>query len=123
MKNKEIKVIFESEGKEDYLNLNKVVSDEISRGIKSSFNITILRSIEQKVELLKLNPEVGRCVKKNLIPKDYIDKGITNLWILNLSNYWRLLYTIKTNEIYIICVLLEFGDHNKYNQIFGFKKK
>jgi hypothetical protein len=26
-------------------------------------------------------------------------------------------------DIQIICFVLEYGDHNKYNDLFGFKKK
>ncbi len=120
---KEVKVIFEGEAKDEYLKLTKIVEDEISKGIKKSRNQTLLNSITQKIELLKVNPEAGRIVKKSLIPSKYQKRGITNLWIINLSNFWRLIYNIQTNEIQIICFVLEYGDHDKYNDLFGFKRK
>lgn len=123
MKFKKTRVIFEGEGKEEFLKLNQAVTEEKRKGIDSSENITLLKAINQKVELLKLNPEAGRHVKKKLIPAKYREKGITNLWIINLPNYWRMLYNIQTDEIQIFCFILEFGDHNKYNKLFGFKKK
>ncbi len=75
------------------------------------------------MELLKENLQEGRAVKKSLIPLKYKKEGITNLWILNLSNYWRLIYNIQIDEIQIMCFILEYGDHKKYNKLFGFKKK
>ncbi len=43
-----------------------------------------------------------------MIPKEYIKKyKIDNLWKYNLPNAWRLLYTIKGNEVMIVSVILE----------------
>ena len=41
---------------------------------------------------------------KNLIPKDY---DVQNLWRVELSGYWRMLYTIKGDQIEIICFVLD----------------
>lgn len=120
---KDVRIIFEGEAKDEYLKLSKVVDIEIKKEIKKSTNQILFNSINQKIEVLKNNPEAGRAVKKSLIPNKYKINGITNLWIINLSNFWRLIYNIQTNEIQIICFVLEYGDHNKYNKLFGFKKK
>jgi len=120
---RETRVIFEGDGKEDYLKLKETVEQEKKNGINSSENITLLNSINQKVELLKSNPQAGRAVQKKLIPKIYKEQELSNLWIINLANYWRMLYNIQTDEIEIICFILEFGNHDKYNKLFGFKKK
>lgn len=119
---KEVKVIFEGEAKEEYIKLKQTVDLEIKKGIKS-YNHTLFNSINQKIELLKTNPVAGRAVEKSLIPQKYKDQGLTNLWVLNLSNFWRLFYNIQTDEIQIICFVLEYEDHNKYNKVFGFKRK
>ena len=34
--------------------------------------------------------------------------GINNLWKYDLPNSWRLIYTIKTNEVMILNVILTF---------------
>ena len=120
---RKIKVIFEGEGKEDYLKLMGAVEEEKKNKINSSEYITLLNSINKKIELLKLNPQAGRAVQKKLIPKIYKEQDLTNLWIINLANYWRMLYNIQTDEIEIICFILEFGSHDKYNKTFGFKRK
>ena len=38
-------------------------------------------------------------IPKKLIPKEY---GIQNLWGVELTNFWRMLYTIKGDEAEII---------------------
>ena len=120
---RKIRIIFEGSTKEGYLKLLKAVEQEKKKGITSSENIALLNSIKHKIEVLKNNPQAGRPVQKKLIPKKYAEQGITNLWIINLAKYWRMLYNIQTNEIELLCFILEFGDHNQYNKTFGFKKK
>jgi len=119
-----VRVIFEGEGKEEYLELNKTVADEKRRGIESSLHISLLNSIAQKIELFKLNPEAGRAVEKKLIPRKYREAyNVTNLWIINLAQNWRMMYNLQTTEIHILCFVLDLTDHDKYNKIFGFKKR
>lgn len=120
---KQIIVIFEGEAKEEYLKLKQAVDLELRKGITKSNNQILLNSINKKIELLKINPISGRAVQKSFIPAKYKNQGLTNLWIIDLSNFWRMIYNIQTSEIQIICFILEYGDHNKYNHLFGFKRK
>jgi len=78
---KEVKVIFEGEAKVEYLKLKQIADIEIKKGIKSN-NQTLFNSINQKIELLKINPVAGRAVEKSLIPEKYKNQGLTNLWVL-----------------------------------------
>ncbi len=122
-KGKEIKVILSEEATEEYNELNRLVSDEHQKGITSSVNQSIFRSIERVKGWLKDNPFAGEQVQKSLIPKYYTDKyEITNLWRIDLSDYWRLIYTIQSNEIEIIDFVLNIVDHKKYDKLFGYKK-
>ena len=77
------------------------------------------------IDEMKKNPEVGIPVPSALWPKIYIQKyGINNLRKYDLQPGWRLVYTIKSSEINIIAVLLEwFDSHKKYEKRFGYKKK
>lgn len=120
---KQVNVVFEGEAKIEYLKLKQVVDLEIKKGITKSNNQTLLNSINNKIELLKINPVAGRAVQKSFIPVKYKNQGLSNLWVLDLSNFWRLVYNIQTDEIQIICFVLEYGDHDKYNNLFGFKRK
>ncbi len=85
----------------------------------------ILKSIDQKIELIKANPHYGDGVPKNLIPKKYIlQYGVTNLFRVELPNFWRMLYTLTAGgEIEIIAFILDIIDHKAYDKKFGYKKK
>ena len=83
-----------------------------------------MKAIEREKDNLFINPHKGIQISKKQIPKEYIvNYGVTNLWKINLPDFWRMIYTITGNELEIISILLEFMDHKKYNKIFGYKKK
>jgi mRNA-degrading endonuclease YafQ of YafQ-DinJ toxin-antitoxin module len=84
----------------------------------------LLKIIEKGIEKLKFNYNYGDHISGEKIPKEYIEKyGVKNLWKLNLSSFWRLIYTIKGTEIEVISVLLEVLDHKEYDRKFGYKTK
>jgi hypothetical protein len=75
-------------------------------------------------EILKTNPFYGENAKKDLIPKHYKNKyEASNLFIADLPEYWRLVYTLESDEVEIIAFVLDIFDHDKYNKRFGFKKR
>lgn len=122
-KGKPTKVILTGEAKEEFGQLNAVVGDEIARGITSSDYHTLLNSIKQKIELLKANPEYGIHIPKDRIPKEYIrDYDVTNLWKVNLSDGWRMIYTIRGSEVEIISLVLDIMNHRDYEKKFGYRK-
>jgi len=104
--------------------INKIVGEQIKQGKTTSFEITLLEAIKQKAKILRENPFYGNQIQKKLIPKEFIQKyNIENLWRVELPNFWRMLYTIKGNEIEIICFVLEIINHKKYNKLFKYNKK
>jgi hypothetical protein len=73
-----------------------------------------------------INPHYGDPIPKKLIPAEYVLKyGITNLFHVELSNFWRMLYTLTNDEteIEIIAFVLDIIDHKTYDKKFGYKKK
>jgi hypothetical protein len=93
---KVIRVILSEEANEQYEELNRVVGEEIKKGIKKSIHQQLLKSIKHKINLLRKNPQAGIHIPKKLIPKNYVRKyDINNLWKMNLSRYWRMIYTIR----------------------------
>ena len=118
--NKQVRVVLLDEAESEYKKLNDTVGEQIKRGVETSEEIQLLKSIKQKTEFIKANPFYGDSIKKNLIPKEY---NVQNLWRVELSGYWRMLYTIKGDQIEIICFVLEIVNHTDYNKIFGYKKK
>lgn len=64
----------------------------------------------------------GIQISKRLIPKDYEVKfgKLDNLWKYNLPNAWRLIYTVKQNEVIILSIILEWMDHKTYGRRFNY---
>ena len=122
--NKIMKVVLSEEANEQVAKLNNVVGNEISRGITSSENQTLLRSLQRVFGLLKSNPFGGIQIKKSLILMKYVkNQDVSNLWKFDLPNYWRMIYTVRGNEVEIISFILDIIDHKTYDKIFGYRKK
>ena len=121
---KPVRVILLDEADAEYKRLNAIVGQQLNEGKSSTEEIQLLRSINQKVEFLRSNPFIGNNMPKVLIPEEYIQKyQANNLWRLELTHYWRMLYTIKGDQIEIICFVLDILDHKEYDKIFGYRKK
>lgn len=116
-----VRVILKDEAEKEFEILNREVGEEIKVGVENSEKQQLLRSIKQKVELIRENPTFGSAVPKDLINKSKLH--VDNLWIVDLTGYWRMVYTLQGDRIEIICFILKIVDHNRYNKIFGYKKK
>jgi len=113
-----VKIILSPEAKEVYKYLNEQAPN-------SKTERMILKAIKQKSYLIKLNPHYGDPISKKLIPKEYIEKyKITNLFRIELPNFWRMLYTLTEGEtkIEIIAFVVDIIDHKIYNKKFGYKR-
>lgn len=122
-KGKITKVIMTGNAKEEFDALNKVVGEEISRGITNSDYQTLLNSIKQKIDLLKDNPGYGIHISKDKTPKEYVKNyDVNNLWKVNLSGAWRMIYTIRGNEVEVISLILDLMNHKDYAKKFKYKK-
>jgi hypothetical protein len=104
---------------------NKVVF--VDEELEESFNSLsdddpIKRGILRALKSVSENVFSGRNVKKELIPKKLIDKyGINNLWIYDLPNGWRLLYSVTSDgEVELIAAVLDWMDHKEYERLFGY---
>lgn len=118
--NRPVKIILIGQAKEAYEKINSIVGKQKLQGVSSSEEMTLLSSIHQKISLLKDNPFYGDNIQKRLIPKNYV---VTNLWRVELAGYWRMLYTIKGDQIEIVCFVLDIIDHKQYDKTFGYKKR
>jgi hypothetical protein len=118
---KPVKVQLIGNAAEEFTVLNKTVGEEQASGIQNSEHQQLLRSIKQKIELIKFNPQYGDAVSKALIKKTGYD--VDNLWVVDLTSYWRMLYTLKGGKVEILCFILEIFDHKKYDKLFGYRKK
>ncbi len=106
--------MLKGQGKKAYLELKKR-TDKESKIILNSFN--------RIKDILKENPQYGDPIAKDLIPNKLKTLGIQNLYRVELSNFWRMLYTIEGNRIEIFVFILNLVDHKNYNKLFGYKNR
>lgn len=114
---KNIKIIFSPEAEEVYKYLNEQASTSKTARM-------ILKAVNKKIELIKLNYHYGDPIAKNLIPQEYkLKYEVNNLFRIELPNFWRMLYTLTNgdNEIEIIAFILDVIDHKEYNKKFNYK--
>ena len=83
---KEVKVFPKGQAKDSYQEL-------LTRHDKEAESL--LRSIERITKVLKQNPQFGDPMKKDLIPHEFRKIGFQNLYRVELSNFWRMRYTIE----------------------------
>lgn len=126
--NKRIVVKLLGNALEEYGRLKDIVLDEIARNCTSSKQQTLLRSIENKKELLKQNYTAGTQKSRKKIPKVLIERyNPPNLWKINLADHWRMLYTVRAPTEIEICDavvnILEIIDHGHYDKLFGYRKR
>ena len=82
---------------------------------------SLLNSINRITEILKNNPQFGDPIPKRLIPKSLMNEAIQNLYRVELSNYWRMLYTIEGTKIEILVFVLKIMNHKDYDKLFGYR--
>jgi len=87
---------------------------------KDRSSAILLRSIHGKLALLKQNPLAGTKIPRQQIPKTM---RCDNLWKMDLAGYWRMLYTLSTQEIEIVSIVLEISDHQSYDKRFGYRRR
>ncbi len=81
----------------------------------------LFKRIHQAMDAIESNAFCGIQVPKRLIPKEYIRKyKVENIWKYNLPGGWRLIYSIATEEIIVVSVILEWLDHKEYERRFNY---
>ena len=117
-------VEFSENAYEDYRLLQNKVLEDKERGLENSFNIQLLKTVNRERDNLKIDPQHGTYIPRKYIPRGAILKyGTDRLWKIDLVGFWRLIYTITGDSVKVIAFVLEFMDHDKYNKIFGYKKR
>ena len=121
---KPVRVVLIDEAEREFKRLNDIVGLQLKNGKENTDEMQLLKSIRQKIDFIKANPFYGENVQKELIPKEYFDKyNASNLFRVELSQFWRMIYTVKGDQIEIICFVLDILSHPDYNKKFGYRKK
>lgn len=120
---KEVVIKFDEGAYKEYLKLQKVVAKGKASKKKPTYS-QLLSSINTALRNIKANPHYGDLIPRRYISKSTIQRyGTDKILRVELVGYWRLLYTLIGDEVKIIAFILEFMDHDKYNKIFGYKKR
>jgi len=109
---KEVRIILKDQAKESFLELKKRQDKEAQ---------SLIRSIDRIICILKQNPQYGDPMRKELIPDSFKRMGVQNLYRAELSNFWRMLYTVEGNKVEIFCFVLSIMDHPAYDKLFGYR--
>lgn len=121
---KKISVKLVGDAEKAFKELNRIVGEEYKKGITSSKDITLLDAINRIFDIISINPFYGENAKKDLIPSEYRRKyDVSNLFIADLPDYWRMIYTLESDEIEIISFVLDIIDHKEYDKKFKFRKR
>src|SRR3989338_4737365 len=122
--NKPVRVVLLGEADEAYKRLNSLVGKQIEVSKENTDEMQLLRSIRQKIDFIKANPFYGEPVVKKLIPEEYKKiYGAINLFRVELSGFWRMLYTLKGDQIEVVAFVLDIIDHLTYDKKFGYRKR
>ena len=104
--------------------MNRIVGKQLEIGKENTDEMQLLKSIKQKIDFIKANPFYGDPIAKKLIPEEYKKLyGSINLFRVELSSFWRMLYTLKGDQIEIVAFVLDIINHPIYNKKFGYRKK
>jgi Txe/YoeB family toxin of Txe-Axe toxin-antitoxin module len=119
---KEVDVVLTGEAKDFFERLKATIEKDSAK--TRHFQKTLFRSINEEITLLREDPSYGIQVPKNLIPEEYIlAYDADNLWKVNLSGYWRTIYTVNGKEVKVIAVVIDIFDHRDYNKKFKYRKR
>jgi hypothetical protein len=84
-------------------------------------NEWLKKAILRAIADFKENAFCGERIKKEIIPKIYIQKYvIDNLLWYPLPDGWRLVYSVFSIEGEITAMIIEYFDHKNYEKRFGY---
>ena len=85
-------------------------------------NDWLKKALQRAIENFKQNAFSGERIRKEQIPKEYVQKyNIDNLLWYQLPNAWRLVYSIiASNKNEILVAIIEYFDHKNYERMFGY---
>ena len=79
------------------------------------------REINNVLDLLKENPDLGDKIRRNLWPKYYVRKyGIHTLFRIKLNDGYRMIYTISGKNNSKIVTILDVLTHKEYEKRFRY---
>mgnify|MGYP001574195658 CR=1 FL=1 len=120
---KPIIIRFDERAYKEYQELQKAVAERRKSKKKPTYE-QLLTSINNALRNIKADYRYGDLIPRMYISKATIERyGTDKIFRVELTGYWRLLYTVVGDEVKIIAFILEYMDHDRYNKIFGYTKR
>lgn len=89
--------------------------DSTIKHLKKSGRKDLIKKVEYTINCLSHDHVIGDSVKKHQIPRYYKQKyNVTSLYRVDLSDRWRLIYTITSEIDEKIAIILDLFDHKEY---------
>ncbi len=77
--------------------------------------------IRHAIDCVSLDPQYGTKVPSKVWPKEYVQEyKITNLWKVDFPMGWRMMYTLRNEELDILSIILEWFNHPHYERRHGY---
>jgi len=81
----------------------------------------LFRFISQAMDNIEENAFCGVQIPKKQIPKEYMQRYLVgNLWKYDLTNAWRLIYSISGGKAVVVSIVLEWMSHKDYERRFNY---
>ncbi len=100
---------------------DKRVKESFEKLKNSNIDKKLYSWINKAMDDLEQNAFCGIRIRKELIPRSYIEKyGIDNLWKYDLPQGWRLIYSVSNSGIWVLSIILEWFNHKNYERRFNY---
>ena len=114
---------WDEKAKKEFQELKKLVEAGTPSRKKLTYS-QLLSSINNALKNIELDYGYGDLIPRKYISKEAIRRyGTDKILRVELIGFWRLLYTIIGDKVKIVAFILEFMDNDKYNKVFGYKKR
>lgn len=85
---------------------------------------SIARRVHELRSILLADCLHGEVVRKGAIPNSFRAKyGLDNLYVEDLPDFWRMLYTVVKSEGRRVIVILEIVNHKDYSRWFPGRRR
>lgn len=89
--------------------------------LKNSSEKDMIQWLHDAFKNIQKDASCGIQIPKDRIPKKFLKKyNIHNVWKYDLPKAWRLLYSIESDDLTIIAIILEWKTHKDYERIFKY---
>ena len=85
---------------------------------------TLKRALDRLLETLSRDFQHGEVVPKSKIPPSLVSRfGVSNLYVEDLPDFHRMLYSVEGAEQVVTVLILTVFDHSEYDRLFRIRRR